>query len=39
VSMLIVKPRSREHLFTGTYASRRHGLPKEILAEHINLKI
>jgi hypothetical protein len=25
-------------LLTGTYASRRRGLPKKILAEHINLK-
>jgi hypothetical protein len=37
--MLIMDLRYREHLLTGTYASRRSGLPKEMPAEHINLKI
>jgi hypothetical protein len=31
-------PKSRD-LLTGTYASRRRGLPKKMSAEHINLKI
>jgi hypothetical protein len=35
--MLIVELGYEEHLLNGTYASRRRGLPKEILAEHINL--
>jgi hypothetical protein len=39
VSMLIVELRSGEHLLTRTYTSKRCGLPKEMLAEHINLKI
>jgi hypothetical protein len=39
VNMLIVELRSGEHLLMGTYAYRRRGLPKEVLAEHINLKI
>jgi hypothetical protein len=37
--VLIVKLRSREHLLTRTYAYRRHGLLKEIPAEHINLNM
>jgi hypothetical protein len=37
--MLIVELRSEEYLLTGTYTSKRRGLPKEIPAEQINLKI
>jgi hypothetical protein len=31
--------RPGENLLTGMYASRRNGLPKEMPAEHINLKM
>jgi hypothetical protein len=37
--MLIMELMSGEQLLTGTYASRRSGLHKEIPAEQINLKI
>jgi hypothetical protein len=37
--MLIIELSSGEHLLTGTYTSWRRGLPKEMPAEHINLKI
>jgi hypothetical protein len=37
--MLIIELSSGEHLLTGTYASRRRGPPREMLAENINLKL